>query len=129
MPIPPLCLSLLLLTTAATTAPGSVKDPVSYESLGYLAVGLFALAAGGNQLMGLLGKFRALRQPDAGDVSTDRIKALEDKVSNIELRMERQMGTIESKLETMAKSLSQIVADFNYTIGKLDGRNSNNFEG
>jgi hypothetical protein len=101
---------------------------VSYVSLGWLAVGLVALAGGANQIMGLVSKFRALRQPDAGEVSSDRIKALEDKVSNIELRMERQMGTIDSRLETMAKSLSQIVADFNYTIGKLDGRTQQNFE-
>lgn len=123
--IPPLC-SLTL--AAAAAAAGSLQDPVSYVSLGWLSVGLVALAGGANQIMGLVSKFRALRQPDAGEVSSDRIKALEDKVSNIELRMERQMGTIDSRLETMAKSLSQIVADFNYTIGKLDGRTQQNFE-
>ena len=105
-------------------APPALPDPASPQSVGWLLLCVFALVGGANQMMSLLAKFRALKAPDPGEVSADRLKALEDKVSNIELRMERQMGTIDSKLETMAKSLSQIVADFNYTIGKLDGRNS-----
>lgn len=122
-PIVNLLLSVCLSPWLAQTP--AMPDPSSYESAGWLLLGLGGLAFAANNIMGVTAKFRTMRAPDPSEVSTDRIKALEDKVSNIELRMERQMGTIDSKLETMAKSLSQIVADFNYTIGKLDGRNSN----
>lgn len=119
---------VLLYPLSCAFLAAALPDPSSTEATGWLLLGIAGLATAGNQVMGLVGKFRAMHAPDPTEVSTDRIKALEDKVSNIELRMERQMGTIDSKLETMAKSLSQIVADFNYTIGKLDGRNSNNNE-
>jgi len=97
-------------------------DPSSYQSVGWLLLSLAALAGAGNQIMGLISKFRDLRTQAPGEVSADRIKALEEKVSAVELRMERHMGSIETRIESLTKTLTMIVSDFNYAVGRIDGR-------
>ena len=72
--------------------------------------------------MGLISKFRDFRAQAPGEVSADRIKALEEKVSAVELRMERHMGSIETRIESLTKTLTMIVSDFNYAVGRIDGR-------
>lgn len=114
------------LTAAAVIATATVVDgdPTSFSSAGWILLGLAGLAAAANQLMSLVEKFRAMRAPEPGEVSADRVKAIEDRLGTIELRLERQMGSIESELSSLKNTLTHIIADFNYAIGKLDGRNS-----
>jgi len=115
----PYCLSLVI-----ASAPLADSDPASFSNAGWLLLGLAGLAAAANQLMSLVEKFRSMRAPDPGEVSADRVKAIEDRLGTIELRLERQMGSIESELSSLKNTLTHIIADFNYAIGKLDGRNS-----
>lgn len=97
-------------------------DPASHESAGWLLLGLAGLAGAANQIMGLVQKFRVLRQPEPGDVSTDRILALEQRVSELDRRYERRLEEVITKLDVITKTFGQVVADFNYTIGKIDGQ-------
>ena len=113
-----------LSSLIAAAAPAANADPNSYQSAGWLLLALAGLAAAANQIMGLVEKFRAMRAPEPGEVSADRVKAIEDRLGTIELRLERQMGSIESELSSLKNTLTHIIADFNYAIGKLDGRNS-----
>lgn len=115
----PYCLSLIIASAPATDA-----DPTSFANAGWLLLGLAGLAAAANQLMSLVEKFRAMRAPEPGEVSADRVKAIEDRLGSVELRIERQMGSIESELSSLKNTLIHIIADFNYATGKLDGRNS-----
>ncbi len=118
----PLLIAFFWLLADATPHPA---DPTSYESMGWLSMGLLGLVGGANQLMSLISKFREFRAQAPGEVSEDRIKALEEKVNAVELRMERHMGSIETRIETLTKTLTMIVSDFNYAVGRIDGQNEN----
>ena len=100
----------------------TVPDPASYMNVGFFILTLAAVAAAGNQIVGFFLKLRNLRTPMAGEVTNDRVKALEDEVSNIELRIERHMGSIETEIRGLTKTLTSIVSDFNYAVGRMDGR-------
>ena len=97
-------------------------DPTSYQAAGWLVLGLAGLAAAVNQVMGILEKFRVMRQPDPAEVSPDRLTALEARVSEMDRRWERRFEEVITKLDSVTKTFGQVVADFNYTIGKIDGR-------
>lgn len=109
----------ILLTLLADAPPA---DPSSYQGAGWLLLALAGLATAGNQIMGLIEKFRTLKTPDPGEVSSDRVKALEDRVCNLEVRLERQMGAISSELSALRGTLTHIVADINFALGQQDGR-------
>lgn len=112
-------LPTILILLASSPAPA---DPSSYQAIGWLLLGLAGLAAAANQIMGLMEKFRTLRAPEPGDVSPDRLTALEARVSEMDRRWERRLDDVIGKLDSMTKTFGQVVADFNYTIGKIDGR-------
>lgn len=114
----PLLSPFTLLAEAAPTLP----DPSSYQGVGWLLLGLAALAAAGNQAMSFLEKVRTIRQPSPGDVSADRVKALEDRMHSVELKMENHMGQISAKFESIAQTLTNLQADWNYAVGRIDGR-------
>ena len=119
----PLPVPLPLITLLADAAPAG--DPASYQSAGWILLALAGLAAAGNQLLGFVEKIRSLRAPEPGAISPERIKALEDRVHGVELRIENHMGAINSKMDGFTSSLTRIVSDFNYAIGRIDGRTEN----
>jgi glutathione S-transferase len=119
--MPPLFLSAFLLLAQATPPPTG-SDPGSAQSIGWLLLCLFAIAGGANQVMGVVAKFREAREPQSGEVSADRMKALEKRVSDMDARFERRLDEALTRLDTITKTFGQVVADFNYAIGKIDGR-------
>lgn len=118
MPFLPPLVSLL-----ADAAPVPLpSDPSSYQSAGWLLLGLAGLAGAVNQVMGVLEKFRSIRTPEPGSVSADRVKALEDRMHAMEISVATSMGSINTQMENIKSSLTHIVSDFNYAIGRIDGR-------
>lgn len=116
----------ILLADAAPVAAG---DPASYQSAGWILLGLAGLATAGNQILGLIEKFRGMRAPEPGTVSADRVKALEDRMHAMEISVATSMGSINSQIENIKSSLTHIVSDFNYAIGRIDGRSENPLSG
>ena len=98
-------------------------DPQNFVNLGFLIVALAALAGAGNQVMGLVLKVRNMKGPLPGEVTADRVKALEDKVSGIENRIEIKLVSIDEKMDELVASFTNTVKELNYTIGRIDGRN------
>ena len=119
--MPPLFLTAFLLLAQVPPPPVSA-DPGSAQSIGWLLLCLFAIAGGANQVMGVVGKFREAREPQAGEVSADRVSALEKRVSEMDARFERRLDEALTRLDAITKTFGQVVADFNYAIGKIDGR-------
>lgn len=115
---------LPLLPLLADAAPVA-SDPTSYQSAGWILLALAGLAATGNQLLGFFEKFKALRAPEPGAVSVDRVKALEDRMHAMEISVATSMGSINTQMENIKSSLTHIVSDFNYAIGRIDGRSEN----
>lgn len=107
-----------LLADAAPVA----NDPASYQSAGWLLLGLAGLAGAINQILGVFEKVKAMKAPEPGSVSEDRVKAIEDRVHAMELSVASSMGSITTQIENIKGSLTHIVSDFNYAIGRIDGR-------
>jgi hypothetical protein len=115
MPLPPLFLPLL-----AESSP--LPDPSSALAVGFVALTLFAIAAGLNQALSLWKNMRSIQQPDPGHISLDRMAAIERKVRELELKIENHMGGINSKFESISNTLTNLQTDWNYAIGRIDGR-------
>lgn len=113
----PLLLPALLAEAAPITS-----DPASAQSVGWILLGLAALATAANQILGLFERFKAMKAPEPGTVSEDRVKAIEDRVHAMELSVASSMGSITTQIENIKGSLTHIVSDFNYAIGRIDGR-------
>lgn len=113
---------LALLLAATTAAPSALPDPASYESVGWLTMALAALIGSANQGMGLIEKFRVSRQPSPGEVSADRVKALEERLMAVEMKWENHMGQITAKFDSIANTLTSLQSDFSYAVGRIDGR-------
>jgi len=119
--MPPLFvfLALVLADAAPPVPPG---DPASYQSAGWLLLGLAGLATAGNQILGFVAKFRSMREPEPGSVSADRVKALEQRGHAVEISVATSMGAINSKFEAISQTLTNMASDWNYAVGRLDGR-------
>jgi len=110
---------LPLLADAAPVA----ADPASAQSVGWILLSVAGLAAAANQILGLVRGFRSMQAPDPGSASADRVKALEDRVRSVELKMENHMGSINAKFDSISSTLTNLQSDWNYALGKIDGRN------
>lgn len=106
----------------------SLPDPSSAESIGWLLLALAALVGAGNQAMGLLEKFRTARAPAPGEISEDRVKALESRVLDLEMKMENHLGRIAAKFESISTTLTNLQSDWNYAVGRIDGRSEASHE-
>lgn len=130
--MPPLLCSLLLPAIVSSVLLGesaTAGDPASYQSAGWLLLGIAGLAAAINQVMGAVLNLRKLRAPSPEETETDakfakvaaEIKAVEQR---LEQRMGEHLGSISTRLQTMESSLTRVVSDFNYAVGRIDGQNS-----
>jgi hypothetical protein len=117
-----LCLIAPFLASAAPGSPPADSDPQSYQSIGWLLVCLGSLAVTINQILGVLAKVRDLKSPTPGSVSGDRVKALEDRMHTMEISVANHMGGIKSQFDSISQTLTNLQADWNYAIGKIDGR-------
>ena len=99
----------------------------SATSTGWLFVGLGGLALTANQFLGFLSNLRKLRQPEPVNPQDGaRIKALEEEMKSLELRMERRMGevmgSINTRLQSLENTISHLVSDFSRALGVLEGK-------
>lgn len=115
---------LPLISSIVAQASPALPDPTSFESVGWLTLALAALVAAGNQGMSFIGKFRAMKSP--GDISEDRIKAIEARMHSIEMKMENHMGAMSSQFKSISDTLTNLQTDWNYAIGRIDGRAESN---
>jgi hypothetical protein len=126
MPLPAhvvlLCLIAPFLASAAPGSPPADSGPQSYQSIGWLLVCLGSLAVTINQILGVFAKVRELKSPSPGSVSGDRVKALEDRMHTMEISVANHMGGIKSQFDSISQTLTNLQADWNYAIGKIDGR-------
>lgn len=113
---------MLLALLLAQAAPSPLPDPASAQSVGWLTLTLAALVAAGNQGMSFLEKFRAARAPEPGQVTNDRVKALEDRMHSMEMKMENHMGAMSSQFKSISDTLTNLQTDWNYALGRIDGR-------
>ena len=100
----------------------SLPDPKSAESLGWLFLGLLGLLGGVDRALAVKKKLREERSPVPGEVTEDRVAALEARVKKMELRMEHHMGEISAKFESIFSTLTNLQTDWSYAIGRIDGR-------
>lgn len=107
---PPLALAIL----------AALPDPNSAEAVGWLSLALAALCGAGNQGLGLLAKIRQMKAP--GDITEDRIKAVEARMHAIEMKMENHMGAMSTQFKAISDTLTNLQSDWNYAIGRIDGR-------
>lgn len=110
------------LLSLATTSPAPAADPASFQSVGWLLLAFAALAGAINQILGVFEKLKGMKTPDPGSVSADRVAALEHRVHQVELNIAGKMGEISSKFESISSTLTNLQSDWNYAIGKIDGR-------
>jgi hypothetical protein len=109
------------LATLLATAPAApLPDPTSPQAIGWLMLTLAALVAAANQGMALIGKLRAAPAP--GDITEDRVKAIERRMHTIELKMENHMGAMSSQFKAISDTLTNMQSDWSYAIGRIDGR-------
>jgi len=92
-----------------------------------LLVGIMALSVFLNQSLGAFNNFRKLKAPDpVNPQENDRIKALEEDMRGLELRMERRigevMGSINTRLQSLESTISHLVSDFSRALGVLEGK-------
>lgn len=109
-----------MLLSLAFAFLAQLPDPKSAEAIGWLAVALTGLMATANQGLGLLGKIRGMKAP--GDITEDRIKAIEGRMHAIELKMENHMGAMSTQFKAISDTLTNLQSDWNYAIGRIDGR-------
>lgn len=127
-PLLPLIGDFLLSFGLAEMPPA---DPTSAQSAGWLLLGLGGLALCGNQLMSAVLNWRKLREPELPPpplcpVECARLKVLEAEIRAVEMRVEKRiseiLGSVNTRLSSLENTLSHIVGDFNYALGKIDGR-------
>lgn len=104
-------------------------DPASYQSAGWILMGLGGLVLTGNQFMNAMLNWRKLREPANPPVcplECARLKVLEAEIRAVELRVEKRisenLGMINTRLGTLESTLTKVVADFNYALGKIDAQ-------
>ena len=114
MPFAPLFLPL---------ANAALPDPAGFQSVGWILLALAALAAAANQILGLIEKFRGPLPAPQHPITEDRVKALETRVHSIELKIESHFGAIQSQFHSISQTLTNLQSDWNYAIGRIDGRN------
>ena len=130
----PAVFSALLLAEVATATTGGLPDPNSSAATGWLFVALGGLAITANQILGAMKNFRSLREPAKPDGEVDaKLTALRREIHDVELRMEKRLGEnlgeIKTRLQTLEKTLTHVVADINFAIGQMSGaaeKNSSN---
>ena len=104
----------------------ALPDPSSAMAVGFVALTLFGIFAGLNSLMGFFEKLRAFREPSPGQISVDRVVALEKRIHNIELKMENHMGAMSNQFKSISETLTNLQSDWSYAIGRIDGRHESN---
>lgn len=96
-----------------------------------LLVGIMALSVLINQALGAFNNFRKLKGADplstaATDATDKKIRDIEQDMRDMELRIERRIGEhlggINTRLQNMETTLSRIGADFNRSLGRLEGK-------
>lgn len=109
----------------------ALADPSSYQSIGWLLLAAAGLAGAVNQFLSAAVNARKLRTPGPEAAETDaRIAALGADLRDLERRLEQrmeqrmgeQLGAISKQLGTMETTLTQVVRDFNYAVGVIDGK-------
>ena len=99
-----------------------------WQAACYLLMGLGGLALLADRFMALVINWRQIRQPSVDVDAEAKIKALEADLHEVEVRLERRisesMGNISSRLQSLENTLTHLVGDFNYALGKIDGRNA-----
>ena len=99
----------------------------SPAATGWLFVAIGGLALTVNQILGAMANFKKLRQPEAQNPQdSERLKALEEDMKSLELRMERRigevMGSINTRLQSLENTISHLVSDFSRALGVLEGK-------
>ena len=110
-----------LLSLVADAAP-IAHAPDSAASVGWLVLTIAAAATALNQVLGLVRNFKGIQAPDPSLPSADRVKALEERVRTVEIQMATHMGSIDSKFAALSQTLTNLQSDWNYALGKIDGR-------
>jgi hypothetical protein len=129
MPLPCVYLSVVALAETVAVNAGALPEANSPAAGVWVLGGIAALAVMVNQILGVLEKFRKLKTPDPiNPVESDRIKALEDEIRAVELRMERRigevMGSINTRLQSLESTISHLVSDFSRALGVLEGKSA-----
>lgn len=110
----------------------ALPNPNSATSLGWLILTISGGCVALNSILGALEKIRAMREPLPPNMaSEEKMKALiAAEGRNLELRIEKRisesLGAINANVEGLKSSMSHVIADFNYALGKIDGRNEPN---
>ncbi len=124
---------VLLATFTVLAQTPAANDPATLNQAMIFIGGLTAVAIIGNQIMGAMLNFRKLKGQDPNitrdvEASDKKIKALEDDMKAMELRIEKRIGEhlggIGVRLSNMENTLSRFSADFNRSLGRLEGKHS-----
>ena len=90
---------------------------------------LGGLALCGNQLMSAVLNWRKLRAPEPTTCNPQecmKLKVLEAEIRAVEMRLEKKLGehlgSISTRLLSLETTLTHVVRDFNYVLGKIDAR-------
>jgi hypothetical protein len=118
------------LADAASSAAGALPDPNSAAATGWLFVAAGGVAITVNQCLSALKNLRQLREPAKPDGEVDaKLTALRREIHDVELRMEKRMGEnlgeIKTRLQTLESTLTHVVADINFALGKMAQASSN----
>lgn len=113
---------LLLPALLADAAP-IASDPASAQGVGWTVLSIAAAAAALERLVALWRSLKGMQTPDPSVPSTDRVKALEDRMRAMEIQVATHMGSIDSKFAQLSQTLTNLQSDWNYALGKIDGRN------
>lgn len=115
----------------AQAAPAAADAASTISQATPLLVGIMALSVFLNQTLGAFNNFRKLKGADpnaaATTEATDRkIKMLESNIHEVEMRLERRIGEhlggINTRLMHFETTLGKLVADFNRSLGRLEGK-------
>ena len=110
-----------------------LPDASTLSGAAYIAAGLSVLLFLYNQAVAGILNSRKLRAPGPEQTETDaKFAALTAEISSdmrqMEMRVEKRLsetiGSINTRLASLEATLAHVVADFNYALGKIDGRNS-----
>lgn len=117
-----------LLSALSLVAEVPPSDPTSYQSVGWLLMGLFALVGMYNQGVAAMLNTRKLRAPGPEETETDaKFAVVAKEIRDLEMRVEKRMsetiGSINTRLQAIEASLTRVVSDFNYAVGRIDGQN------
>lgn len=99
-----------------------LPKPDSAESVGWLMLTISAGLLGVDRLLSVVRAFKGLSAPDPSKPSSDRVKAVEDRLHAVELQIATHMGGINSKFSEINQTLTNLQTDWSYSIGRIDGR-------